>query len=135
MISIVLSQDNARRYTRLPNISLLGHIRFRPGADGRRRGGAGQRDDVSGYDQVHTQGSNVFEQDFKVCSNSIRGVMDESGEQFVAYFLPTDDTMVKRAEDMLKERDYDEEGEYEYKMFRSVLDLFHMVLFQFCFPF
>ena len=47
-----------------------------------------------------------------------RGVMDESGEQFVAYFLPTDDTMVKRAEDMLKERDYDEEGEYEYKMFR-----------------
>lgn len=45
--------------------------------------------------------------------------MDESGEQFVAYFLPTDDTMVKRAEDMLKERDYDDEGEYEYKMFRS----------------
>merc|ERR1719322_2040853 len=45
--------------------------------------------------------------------------MDESGEQFVAYFLPTDDTMVKRAEDMLKERDYDEEGEYEYKMFRE----------------
>ena len=61
--------------------------------------------------------------------------MDESGEQFVAYFLPTDETMVKRAEDMLKERDYDEEGEYEYKMFRSVLDLFHMVLFQFCIPF
>ena len=49
-----------------------------------------------------------------------RGVMDESGEQFVAYFLPTDDTMVKRAEDMLKERDYDDDGEYEYKMFRSV---------------
>ena len=46
--------------------------------------------------------------------------MDESGEQFVAYFLPTDDTMVKRAEDMLKERDYDDDGEYEYKMFRSV---------------
>ena len=50
--------------------------------------------------------------------------MDESGEQFVAYFLPTDETMVKRAEDMLKERDYDEEGEYEYKMFRSVLVYF-----------
>ena len=29
----------------------------------------------------------------------IRGVMDESGEQFVAYFLPTDETMAKRAED------------------------------------
>ena len=25
--------------------------------------------------------------------------MDESGEQFVAYFLPTDETMAKRAED------------------------------------
>merc|ERR1719264_1106435 len=41
----------------------------------------------------------------------IRGVMDESGEQFVAYFLPTEDT--------LKERDYDDDGEYEYKMFRE----------------
>jgi RNA polymerase II-associated factor 1 len=49
----------------------------------------------------------------------IRGVMDESGEQFVAYFLPANDTMVKRADDMIKERDYDDEGEYEYKMFRE----------------
>ena len=29
----------------------------------------------------------------------IRGVMDESGEQFVAYFLPTDETLTKRQED------------------------------------
>jgi RNA polymerase II-associated factor 1 len=29
----------------------------------------------------------------------IRGVMDESGEQFVAYFLPTDETLLKRQED------------------------------------
>lgn len=29
----------------------------------------------------------------------IRGVMDESGEQFVAYFLPTKDTLEKRKRD------------------------------------
>ena len=29
----------------------------------------------------------------------IRGVMDESGEQFVAYFLPTNDTLEKRQAD------------------------------------
>ena len=30
----------------------------------------------------------------------IRGVMDESGEQFVAYFLPTEDTIKKRKRDV-----------------------------------
>ncbi len=49
----------------------------------------------------------------------IRGVMDESGEQFVAYFLPTQETMEKRQADFVGGRDYDEEGEYEYKMFRE----------------
>ncbi len=49
----------------------------------------------------------------------IRGVMDESGEQFVAYFLPTPDTMEKRQEDFVEQREYDDEGEYEYKMFRE----------------
>lgn len=29
----------------------------------------------------------------------IRGMMDESGEQFVAYFLPTEDTLTKRRRD------------------------------------
>lgn len=49
----------------------------------------------------------------------IRGVMDESGEQFVAYFLPTEDTMEKRQRDFAMERDYDDEEEYEYKMARE----------------
>jgi RNA polymerase II-associated factor 1 len=49
----------------------------------------------------------------------IRGVMDESGEQFVAYFLPTEETMEKRATDLTMERDYDDEQEYEYKMARE----------------
>ena len=49
----------------------------------------------------------------------IRGVMDESGEQFVAYFLPTEDTLEKRRTDVTMERAYEEETEYEYKMARE----------------
>merc|ERR1719464_372888 len=49
----------------------------------------------------------------------IRGVMDESGEQFVAYFLPTEETMTKSAEDMTEGVEYKEDMEYEYKMARE----------------
>ncbi len=49
----------------------------------------------------------------------IRGVMDESGEQFVAYFLPTEETMEKRAKDFTEGKEYDDEQEYEYKMSRE----------------
>ena len=49
----------------------------------------------------------------------IRGVMDESGEQFVAYFLPTDNTLEKRRTDVTMERAYEDEAEYEYKMARE----------------
>ncbi|KAL7039375.1 hypothetical protein ACKWTF_009889 [Chironomus riparius] len=49
----------------------------------------------------------------------IRGVMDESGEQFVAYFLPTEDTLEKRRIDFSMERSYEDETEYEYKMARE----------------
>merc|ERR1719427_1398172 len=49
----------------------------------------------------------------------IRGVMDESGGQFVAYFLPTDETIIKRLEDMTEGVEYKEDTEYEYKMARE----------------
>jgi len=49
----------------------------------------------------------------------IRGVMDESGEQFVAYFLPTEETMEKRQDDFKKDVEYKEGEEYEYKMARE----------------
>lgn len=49
----------------------------------------------------------------------IRGVMDETGEQFVAYFLPTQDTLVKRARDASQSIDYDDNDEYDYKMARQ----------------
>jgi len=49
----------------------------------------------------------------------IRGVMDESGEQFVAYFLPTDETLAKRRADQEEGVEYTDEAEYEYKMARE----------------
>lgn len=49
----------------------------------------------------------------------IRGVVDESGEQFVAYFLPTEDTMRKRKRDAEEGVEYMDEDEYDYKMARE----------------
>jgi len=45
--------------------------------------------------------------------------MDETGEQFVAYFLPTKETLEKRAKDVEANKDYDDEEEYDYKMARQ----------------
>lgn len=41
-----------------------------------------------------------------------RGAVDESGEQFVAYFLPTEDTLKKRKRDEDDNNDYVPEEEY-----------------------
>jgi len=49
----------------------------------------------------------------------IRGVMDEKGEQFVAYFLPTQEMLGKRKRDAENEVEYEHEEEYEYKMARE----------------
>jgi len=49
----------------------------------------------------------------------IRGVMDESGEQFVAYFLPTQDTLQKRKRDQDEKVEYMDEDEYDYLMARE----------------
>ena len=45
--------------------------------------------------------------------------MDESGEQFVAYFLPTEETLAKRKADAEAERDYEDDQVYEYRMARE----------------
>lgn len=45
--------------------------------------------------------------------------MDESGEQFVAYFLPVEETLVKRREDFAQGIPYQDDEEYEYKMARE----------------
>ena len=41
-----------------------------------------------------------------------RGAVDESGEQFVAYFLPTEETLGKRKRDEEDNADYVPEDEY-----------------------
>lgn len=48
-----------------------------------------------------------------------RGVMDESGEQFVAYCLPTEDTIQKRRRDATENVPYLDGDTYEYKMARE----------------
>lgn len=45
--------------------------------------------------------------------------MDESGEQFVAYFLPTESTLEKRKADFINNVEYTEDEEYDYKMARE----------------
>ncbi|CAL1527539.1 unnamed protein product [Lymnaea stagnalis] len=49
----------------------------------------------------------------------IRGAVDESGEQFVAYFLPTDETLGKRKRDAELGREYEEGDTYEYLLARE----------------
>ena len=42
----------------------------------------------------------------------VRGMVDESGDQFVAYFLPTDETLGKRKRDADDGISYAPEDEY-----------------------
>lgn len=64
-------------------------------------------------------GKNLPAQMEEMSQAMIRGVMDESGEQFVAYFLPSEDTLEKRRMDFSKEILYEDDCEYEYKMTRE----------------
>ncbi|XP_059369721.1 RNA polymerase II-associated factor 1 homolog [Carassius carassius] len=49
----------------------------------------------------------------------IRGMMDEEGNQFVAYFLPNEDTMRKRKRDVEEDLDYMPDELYDYKIARE----------------
>ena len=64
-------------------------------------------------------GKNVPAQLEEMSQAMIRGVMDESGEQFVAYFLPTENTLEKRRIDFADQVLYKDEEEYEYKIARE----------------
>lgn len=46
-------------------------------------------------------------------------MVDEAGDQFVAYFLPTDETLIQRATDGDAGMDYTEEAIYDYKLGKS----------------
>ncbi|XP_014677153.1 PREDICTED: RNA polymerase II-associated factor 1 homolog [Priapulus caudatus] len=49
----------------------------------------------------------------------IRGMMDEEGNQFVAYFLPTEETLKKRKRDQEESIEYNDEEVYDYTIARS----------------
>ncbi|XP_061538566.1 RNA polymerase II-associated factor 1 homolog [Phycodurus eques] len=49
----------------------------------------------------------------------IRGMMDEEGNQFVAYFLPNEDTLRKRKRDFEEGLDYMPDDLYDYKIARE----------------
>ncbi len=49
----------------------------------------------------------------------LSGVQDDTGEQFVAYFLPTRETLEKRRQDFADGKPYTEDMEYDYKMTRE----------------
>ncbi|RLU24296.1 hypothetical protein DMN91_002384 [Ooceraea biroi] len=55
----------------------------------------------------------------KLSQAMIRGVVDEEGEQFVAYFLPSEETLEKRRRDFIAGVNYVDDEEYEYKMARE----------------
>lgn len=58
-------------------------------------------------------------EDEEMSQAMIRGMVDASGDQFVAYFLPSKETIRKRKRDQEGETEYMEEEEYEYKMARE----------------
>ncbi|CAG9539404.1 unnamed protein product [Cercopithifilaria johnstoni] len=49
----------------------------------------------------------------------IRGMMDEEGEQFVTYFLPSKETLDKRLKDTEKGLEFDSDYVYEYQSVRD----------------
>ena len=71
------------------------------------------------FDQDPVSSINNAETTEEMSEAMIRGMMDERGEQFVAYFLPTKDTLGKRRRDKDQGQDYEVEDEYEYKMARE----------------
>merc|ERR1712088_1167050 len=46
----------------------------------------------------------------------IRGMVDEDNDQFVAYFLPTENTVEKREKDKSMGINYDDEEVYDYRL-------------------
>lgn len=65
------------------------------------------------------RGKTTAEQTEEMSQAMIRGMVDESEEQFVGYFLPSNETMGKRKRDFEEEVDYREDEEYEYKLTRE----------------
>ncbi|XP_071499358.1 RNA polymerase II-associated factor 1 homolog [Diadema antillarum] len=65
------------------------------------------------------RGKATHEQLEEMSQAMIRGMVDESEEQFVGYFLPNEETCRKRKRDFEEDIDYMEGEEYEYKLTRE----------------
>lgn len=100
------------------------HLRLGPSSEGQVDNGTAGRD-VAGHDQVGkllgpgllnfiAMTTNLKQpqlpDSFISFASFDRGMVDESGDQFVAYFMPTLETIEKRKRDAEIEIDY-EEGE------------------------
>lgn len=64
-------------------------------------------------------GQSASEQMEEKSQAMIRGMVDEEGDQFVAYFLPTAETRRKRKRDIDEGMEYDPEETYDYKLARE----------------
>ncbi|CAI8045907.1 RNA polymerase II-associated factor 1 homolog [Geodia barretti] len=64
-------------------------------------------------------GKNPGQQSKEMSRAMIRGMMDENNEQFVAYFLPTPDTLRTRHSEEAEALEGDHEQEYEYTLTRE----------------
>ncbi|XP_033106393.1 RNA polymerase II-associated factor 1 homolog [Anneissia japonica] len=65
------------------------------------------------------KGKTVAVQVEEMSQAMIRGMVDESGDQFVGYFLPSEETLRKRKRDTEEGVEYSPDDEYEYKMARE----------------
>jgi len=72
------------------------------------------------FDTEPTQrGKTVPASEQQMSLGMIRGMEDESGDQFVAYFLPTDETLNKRKLETQENREPEDDEEYDYKLARE----------------
>nr|XP_018670805.1 RNA polymerase II-associated factor 1 homolog [Ciona intestinalis] len=65
------------------------------------------------------QGKPAAEQLEEMSQAMIRGMVDEEGDQFVAYFLPTPSTRQKRKRDVEEGVDFEPEETYDYRLARE----------------
>ncbi|XP_078483282.1 RNA polymerase II-associated factor 1 homolog [Ciona intestinalis] len=65
------------------------------------------------------QGKPAGEQLEEMSQAMIRGMVDEEGDQFVAYFLPTPSTRQKRKRDVEEGVDFEPEETYDYRLARE----------------
>lgn len=70
-------------------------------------------------DDPTSKSDSMSKQQVEMSQALIKGLVDKNGEQFVAYFLPTQETVQKRHRDDENETEYDADDEYDFKLSRE----------------